>query len=187
MRRIERYSRGECVCEMRPKYAAPLEPEFSHECSIVGNENGVLDISCQYRFAGNAAQTKIVEIEIKYSLTYAISSPEPLSGSDLIQFANGNGTLHSWPFVREFLYSMTSRMGLPAFKLGVMHFVPTSTSACPRARTGSDTANLRPAHGKAREPFGSWRAKGCKKRILVFTTTGWRVAQPMIFSTINTG
>jgi hypothetical protein len=108
-----------------PKYTAPLEPEFSHECSVVGNENGVLDIICQYRFAGNAAQVKIVDIEIKYLLTYAINSPVPLAEGDITQFANGNGTLHSWPFVRELLHSLTSRMGVPAFKLGVMHFVPT--------------------------------------------------------------
>jgi preprotein translocase subunit SecB len=108
-----------------PKYMAPLEPEFSHECTVVGNEKGALDISCQYRFTGNSAQTKIVSIEIKYLLTYAISSPEPLPEADITQFANGNGTLHSWPFVREFLYSLTSRMGIPPFKLGVMHFVPT--------------------------------------------------------------
>jgi len=112
-----------------PKYTAPLEPEFSHECSVVGNENGALDISCQYRFTGNAAQTRIVDIEIKYLLTYAISSPEPLLEADITQFANGNGTLHSWPFVREFLHSMTSRMGVPPFKLGVMHFVPTQHAA----------------------------------------------------------
>jgi hypothetical protein len=108
-----------------PKYTAPLEPEFSHECSVVGNQDGMLHISCRYRFSGNAAQVKIVDIEISYLLTYAISSPEPLPEADLNQFANGNGTLHSWPFVREFLNSLTSRMGIPAFTLGVMHFVPT--------------------------------------------------------------
>lgn len=114
-----------------PKYAAPLEPEFSHECLVVGNETEALDISCQYRFTGKAAQANIVDIEIKYLLTYAISSPEPLPEADITQFANGNGTLHSWPFVREFLFSMTSRMGIPPFKLGVMHFVPTQQAPAP--------------------------------------------------------
>ena len=92
---------------------------------------------------GNAAQTKIVDIEIKYLLTYAINSPEPLSETDITQFANGNGTLHSWPFVREFLYSMTSRMGVPAFKLGVMHFVPTqqTPAATPEQPTTLQNAN----------------------------------------------
>jgi hypothetical protein len=112
-----------------PKYAAPLEAEFSHQCSIVGNENGVLDVSCEYRFTGSAAQTKIVEIGIKYLVTYAISASGPLPEGDLAQFATANGTLHSWPFVREFLYGLTSRMGVPAFKLGVMHFVPTPPPA----------------------------------------------------------
>lgn len=114
-----------------PKYTAPLEPEFSYECLVVGNETGALDISCRYRFTGKAAQANIVDIEIKYLLTYAISSPKPLSEADITQFANGNGTLHSWPFVREFLFSMTSRMGIPPFKLGVMHFVPTQQAPAP--------------------------------------------------------
>jgi len=116
-----------------PKYTAPLEAEFSHESSVVGSEIGSLDISCQYRFAGSAAQRKIIEIEIKYLLTYALSAPEPLAKDDLDQFAFGNGTLHSWPFVREFLHSLTSRMGVPAFKLGVMHFVPTTPAPQPAA------------------------------------------------------
>ena len=112
-----------------PKYAAPLEPEFSHQCSVVGNENGVLEISCEYRFSGSAVQRKIVDIALKYLLTYAMTPVEPLTASDLDQFAIGNGTLHSWPFVREFLNGLTSRMGVPAFTLGVMHFAPTPAPA----------------------------------------------------------
>jgi hypothetical protein len=114
-----------------PKYTAPLEAEFSHECSVVGNESGTLDVSCEYRFAGSAAKQKIVDIQIKYLVTYALSAPEALSQSDLNQFANGNGTLHSWPFVREFLNGLTSRMGFPPFKLGVMHFLPTEAAPQP--------------------------------------------------------
>jgi hypothetical protein len=115
-----------------PQCTTPLEPEFSHECSVVGNQDGMLYVTCRYRFSGNAAQVKIVDIEISYLLAYAMSSPQPLPEADVKQFADGNGTLHSWPFVREFLNSLTSRMGIPAFTLGVMHFVPTQqTPAAP--------------------------------------------------------
>ena len=124
-----------------PKFTAPLESEFSHECLVIGNGKGALDISCRYRFTGNSAQAKIVDIEIKYLLTYAISSPEPLPEADIAQFADGNGTLHSWPFVREFLYSLTSRMGIPPFKLGVMHFVPTQQAPSDKAEPAQTAAN----------------------------------------------
>ena len=107
-----------------PGLIGPLESEFSHNCSIVKNENGVLDVACQYHFIGSASQAKVIDIEIKYLITYSLNSPEPLPNDDLSQFANANGTLHSWPFVREFLNSLTSRMGFPPFKLGVMHFAP---------------------------------------------------------------
>jgi preprotein translocase subunit SecB len=55
---------------------------------------------------------------------YALKSKEPLADEDVAQFADANSTLHSWPFVREFLNTLTSRMGFPPFTLGVMHFVP---------------------------------------------------------------
>ena len=129
----------EAFAKCDPTYTAPLEPEFSHECSVVGNQDGMLHISCRYHFSGKAAQVKIVDIEISYLLTYAITSPQPLLEADLNQFANGNGTLHSWPFVREFLNSLTSRMGVPPFTLGVMHFVPTQQAPAAPAKTATTT------------------------------------------------
>jgi preprotein translocase subunit SecB len=123
-----------------PKYAAPLEAEFSHHCVALGNENGALDVSCEYRFTGKAAQTTIVEVVIKYLVTYAMSAaPEPLPKEDIDQFAAANGTLHSWPFVREFLHSITSRMGIPPFTLGVMHFVPTPAPQQPQPAAQAPT------------------------------------------------
>jgi hypothetical protein len=107
-----------------PKYAAPLEAKFSHHCFIVSKENGTLGVSCEYGFSGSAAETKIVDIAIKYLVTYTLNTTEPLDENDLAQFATANGTLHSWPFVRELLNGLTSRMGVPPFTLGVMHFAP---------------------------------------------------------------
>jgi hypothetical protein len=65
-----------------------------------------------------------VDIEIAYLVTYTLNSPQELAQDDLAQFAEANGILHSWSFVREFLHSLTYRMGFPPFKLGVMHFAP---------------------------------------------------------------
>jgi hypothetical protein len=85
----------------------------------------MLSVACEYRFAGNApTKAKVVEITIKYLVSYSFNTAQPLAESDVAQFAMANGTLHSWPFVREFLYALTSRMGVAPFKLGVMHFVP---------------------------------------------------------------
>lgn len=101
----------------------PLDAKFSHKCSVASNDNAVLKVLCEYSFMG-AGEPKLVDIAITYLVTYALSSPQPLAAADVEQFSTANGTLHSWPFVRELLHSLTLRMGIPAFKLGVMHFVP---------------------------------------------------------------
>jgi hypothetical protein len=54
---------------------------------------------------------------------------EPLADEDVAQFALSNGTLHSWPFVRELLYALTSRIGYPPYTLGVVHFRPKTSTA----------------------------------------------------------
>jgi hypothetical protein len=102
----------------------PLASEFAHECTVAGHGKDFLDVACGYHFAGRTGQTQAIEILIKYLLSYTVNASEPLAEEDISQFAISNGTLHSWPFVREFLHELTSRMGVPPFKLGVMHFVP---------------------------------------------------------------
>lgn len=107
-----------------PEASGPLASEFTHECAIVGRGKDFLDVTCEYHFSGRTGETLVIEILIKYLVSYALNASEPLAEEDISQFAPANGTLHSWPFVREFLRELTSRMGVPPFKLGVMHFVP---------------------------------------------------------------
>jgi hypothetical protein len=103
--------------------SGPLASEFAHDCAVVGSGKDFLDVTCGYHFAGRTGETQVIEISIKYLVSYALNAREPLAEEDISQFATANGTLHSWPFVREFLRELTSRMGVPPFKLGVMHFV----------------------------------------------------------------
>jgi preprotein translocase subunit SecB len=106
------------------KAIGPLEADFTHSCSVASQAESSLEVRCAYHFVGRTSETQVVNIEIIYSVLYSLKAPEPLADADILQFANANGTLHSWPFVREFLSSLTTRMGFPPFKLGVMHFVP---------------------------------------------------------------
>ena len=51
------------------------------------------------------------------------------SYGDLSQFAQANGAYHSWPFVRETIYGLTSRMGFPPYTLPVLSFVADKSKA----------------------------------------------------------
>lgn len=107
-----------------PKIKGALEPTVNLGCKIVGRENNALEISCDYRFTARAADAQVAEAAITYLLVYQVNGSEPLKEEDLAEFAVANGTLHSWPFVREFLYGLTSRMGYPPYMLPVFHFKP---------------------------------------------------------------
>lgn len=70
------------------------------------------------------AEAQAAQATIKYLLDYDLRGNEPLAEDDIAEFAFANGTLHSWPFVREFLYGLTAKMGFLPYTLPVFHFVP---------------------------------------------------------------
>jgi preprotein translocase subunit SecB len=111
-----------------PKILGTLEPTLDHDCMVAEHAGDALEIACNYRFTARIGQTQVAEAAIKYLLLYKIQGSEPLAEDDLAQFALSNGILHSWPFVRELLYALTSRMGYPPYTLGVMHFKPKQVS-----------------------------------------------------------
>lgn len=102
----------------------PLEAKLDHDCAVVSRETNRLKIACNYSFVASAAETQVAEAAIGYLLDFEVQGSEPIADEDLAEFAFANGTLHSWPFVREFLYGLTSRMGYPPYTLPVFHFKP---------------------------------------------------------------
>ncbi len=111
-------------CSATPA-AGLLKPDFFSESSIAQRGEDFLHVDSTYRFVGSEGTAEVLAISIKYLVVYQMTaSAEPLADDDLLEFAKANGTLHSWPFVRESLHALTYKMGLPPFLLGVMHFVP---------------------------------------------------------------
>jgi preprotein translocase subunit SecB len=131
-----------------PKITVPLEPTLTVDCNLVSHDAGILEVACNYRFLAQAAGEQAAEATVRYLLVFDVHGSEPIAEQDLSEFAAANGTLHSWPFVREFLHGLTSRMGYPAYTLPVFHFKPKppvkkEAESAPPA--GSDNA---PAHPK---------------------------------------
>lgn len=102
----------------------PLEPSLEPDCSVVSREANTLRVACSYRFAARVGQVQVAEATMKYLMDYEIAGAEPLEEGDVSEFSFASGVLHSWPFVRELLYSLTARMGYPPYTLPVYHFVP---------------------------------------------------------------
>jgi preprotein translocase subunit SecB len=107
-----------------PKTAAPLEPTVNLECIVANQDANALEIVCNCHFAAHTIQAQVAEATIKYLIVYEIQGTEPLASGDVAEFASSNGTLNAWPFLRELLYGLTSKMGYPAYVLPTFHFVP---------------------------------------------------------------
>jgi preprotein translocase subunit SecB len=99
-----------------------LVPKVDLECQLGDHDESNIEVVCDYTFVAHADDAQAIQSKLQYLVQYEVVSAGPLSEADLAEFARANGALHSWPFVREVLYGLTSRMGFPPYTLPVMHF-----------------------------------------------------------------
>jgi len=85
-----------------------------------------IEVVCDYKFVAVSEEVEAIQSSVRYLLLYEISGSESPALDDMNEFARANGALHSWPFVRELLYGLTSRMGFPPYTLPVIHFNVTN-------------------------------------------------------------
>jgi preprotein translocase subunit SecB len=135
---------SEIVAKCNQNVIGPLEAQIDSECSVHSKENQKLEILCNYKFAARAAESEIAHADIKYLVIYEMRGAEPVEDGDLAEFATANGTVHTWPFVREFIYGLTSRMGYPPYTLPVVHFVPKPAEEKPKPANMSESKPLSP-------------------------------------------
>jgi hypothetical protein len=57
---------------------------------------------------------------VEFHLSYRIDSFEGISDDHLDAFGKMNGIYNAWPYLREYVQSMTTRVGLPALTLPVL-------------------------------------------------------------------
>jgi hypothetical protein len=128
-----------------PKISAPLEPKVDVKCEVARYEGSTLEIVAICQFTAHTTEAQVAEATIKYLVVYEIQGSEPLAPGDLAEFATSNGTLNSWPFLREFLYGLTTDMGYAAYTLPTFHFVPKP----PEKKESGDKPTPAPKASKA--------------------------------------
>jgi preprotein translocase subunit SecB len=106
-----------------------LIPNVDLDCQLGAYDTANIDVICNYTFAAKSDEKQTIQSVIVYVLHYEISGSGSPSPDDLAEFARANGALHSWPFVRELLFGLTSRMGFPPYTLPVLHFNVTTPPA----------------------------------------------------------
>jgi preprotein translocase subunit SecB len=110
------------TCQTGPKQSGRLQPTYGHSCVPVKSEDGMLEVACSYHFKVHSAEKELAEASMTYHIFYKLVGDEPTEPSDIDHFARANGAYHSWPFVRETIFSLTSKMGFPPYTLPVLSF-----------------------------------------------------------------
>jgi hypothetical protein len=82
-------------------------------------------------------------IEAVFAARYSISNKIEITERDLESFAHTISLLHVWPYWREFVHSMSCRMGLPPITIPLFKI---------------------PGFGKAKKPSAIGRPKNAKKK-----------------------
>jgi preprotein translocase subunit SecB len=97
---------------------------FDSEASANENEKTISVRTKFQTFAQKEEETDVkeapVSIQGEYELEYSIESFDQIKQENIKAFGSMNGIYNAWPYWREFVQSMTVRMGLPPLTLPVM-------------------------------------------------------------------
>jgi preprotein translocase subunit SecB len=97
---------------------------FDAEASLNKDEK-IISVRSKFQtFAQKEEETDVkkvpVSIQGEYELEYSIESFDQIKPENIKAFGSMNGIYNAWPYWREFVQSMTVRMGLPPLTLPVM-------------------------------------------------------------------
>lgn len=101
-----------------------LDPLVEQTHRLVELNDKHLVAECRFEFTVRRTNTVILTATIAYLLSYGVQGAEPVDPEDAEAFASVNAAHHAWPFLREHLFSLTSKMGLPGFLLPVLGIFP---------------------------------------------------------------
>lgn len=89
-------------------------------------EDGRFDLEVGIRVTASAddAREPHIEISMSFALQYRMEGGARASKEELKEFAAGNGVFNAWPYARELVHSLTTRMGLRPLILPVMRRLP---------------------------------------------------------------
>lgn len=124
-----------------PEYhPGALKPHVEHQCSARTIGSDSIEVTCDYQFnASSERDEPVLDAVLTYLLTYEISGTEPVEAADLDHFAYASGTLHSWPFARNLLFSLTADVGYPPFMLPVLKHQQAKKAAAQEPESSTDS------------------------------------------------
>jgi hypothetical protein len=119
-----------------PLIALPEALTLEHKCDTslwFEKDKPIIDkIHCNFQVAAFSAESPdklVMKIEASFCTSYAYQAPAvpddfEVGSDDLEYFFRINPISHAWPYWREFVQSMSARMGFPALTVPLLEIVP---------------------------------------------------------------
>jgi hypothetical protein len=87
----------------------------------------ILAILCNFgvaAFSRKSPDKIVMSIEASFCTSYALKPGEEVNPADIEHFAKVNPIYNAWAYWREFVQSMTTRMGFPALTIPLLKIAP---------------------------------------------------------------
>jgi hypothetical protein len=118
-----------------PLIMSPEALTLEHQCSTKilpsGKDKNILPIICNFRvsaFSGNSKDNILMNIEASFCTSYVLKPIKDFIPDDIEHFSKINPIYNAWAYWREFVQSMTSRMGLPALTIPLLKIIPKKSA-----------------------------------------------------------
>jgi hypothetical protein len=119
-------------------------PPLVHRVEYEGDERADLLVECTVQAVSGRKQA--VSIKAVYRVQFAAKHELPIEFFAI--YARQSAGIQVWPYLRELVHSLTSRMGLPALTLP-MQIYPRGAAPAKRKRSGTASARADRSAGSA--------------------------------------
>jgi hypothetical protein len=119
-----------------PNMKAGLGVHLSHSVQSKVSEKGAIMVIPRFIMKGTTdkggTEMTVVSIEATFLLTYSGEKLSEISPEQVAAFGQANGIYNAWPYWREFVQAMTTRMGLPPLVIPVFRLIGKDKSEKPK-------------------------------------------------------
>lgn len=109
-----------------------LEQKCATKILLKGGDKEVLLVLCNFRVAAfnkKSPDKVFMSIEASFCASYILKPIGEFNPNDIEQFAKINPIYNAWAYWREFVQSMTTRMGFPALTVPLLKIIPKKSMA----------------------------------------------------------
>jgi|Deesub1362A_J573_1020465.scaffolds.fasta_scaffold01453_9 preprotein translocase subunit SecB len=106
-----------CKCNINRENFSPNLHLLIKDSASFNKENGNIEIFHRYLLRGRKPREKQIVIRIECTYCLIFSSKGNFSEEFFEIFKELNLAINSWPFFREFIYTITSKMNIPPLTL----------------------------------------------------------------------